>query len=502
MNRRAFLQRAGALALAGQAAGCLGGSTAASTVTARKPTLRDLAAATRGPVLARGVPGYAQARLLYNERYDAVHPRAVLQAADAGDVQAALRWAASSGVRPLARSGGHSYAGFSTGGGALVIDLAALNHVHVTPDRTHAQIGAGARLIDVYAAVTARGRDLPSGSCPGVGFAGIAQAGGLGLLARAYGTTADAVESLRIVTADGRHLTADDRSNADLFWACRGGGGGNFGVVTDLTVRLQPALQASTFFASWPWQQAAAVVAVWQQLAPHAPDQLYAICALSTAASQPTVRVFGQYLGDEAALPDLLAPLRAVPGMQLQTGSVSPMQAHMVWAGCSGDSLAACHTVGTAGGATLPRAAFAAKSDYVVAPLPAAAIAGLVSAVEDRQRDPEGGTGALLLDPYGGAVNRVSADATAFVHRDALFAIQYLAYWTGPGGRSAATSWLDSAWTPMRPHVSGQAYVGYADPALDGWADAYYGANLPRLREVKRRYDPHGLFRFAQGVTA
>lgn len=496
------MQRAGVLALAGPAAGCLGGSTAAPTLSAGKPTLRDLAAAARGPVLSRGAHGYAQARLLYNERYDAVHPRAVLQAADAGDVQAALRWAQRSGVRPLARSGGHSYAGFSTGGGALVIDLAALNHVRVTPDLSRAQIGAGARLIDVYAAVTARGRDLPSGSCPGVGFAGIAQAGGLGLLARAYGATVDAVESLRIVTADGGLVTADDRSHPDLFWACRGGGGGNFGVVTELTVRLQPAAPAVTFFASWPWQQAQAVVAAWQQLAPHAPDQLYAICALSTGASQPTVRVFGQHLGDEAALPGLLAPLRALPGMQLQTGSVSPMQAHMVWAGCSGDSLAACHTVGTAAGATLARAAFAAKSDYVVTPLPAAAIAGLVSAVERRQRDPQGGTGALLLDPYGGAVNRVAADATAFVHRDALFAIQYLAYWTAPGKGSAAAAWLDAAWTPMRPSVSGQAYVGYADPALDGWADAYYGANLPRLREVKRRYDPHGLFRFAQGVTA
>jgi FAD/FMN-containing dehydrogenase len=502
MNRRAFLQRASALALAGPAAGCLGGSTAAPTVTARKPTLRDLAAATRGPVLTRSTPGYAPARLLYNERYDAVHPRAVLQAADAGDVRAALRWAARSGVRPLARSGGHSYAGFSTGDAALVIDLGAFNQVQVTPDLSRAQIGAGARLIDVYAAVTGRGRDLPSGSCPGVGFAGIAQAGGLGLLARAYGATVDAVESLRIVTADGRLVTADDRSHSDLFWACRGGGGGNFGVVTELTVRLQPALQAATFFASWPWQRAQAVVAGWQQLAPHAPDQLYAICALSTAVSQPTVRVFGQYLGDEAALPGLLAPLRAVPGMQLQTGSVSPIQAHMIWAGCSGDSPAACHTAGTAAGATLPRAAFAAKSDYVITPLPAAAITGLASAVERRQRDPQGGTGALLLDPYGGAVNRVSADATAFVHRNALFAIQYLAYWTEPGKGSAATSWLDSAWTPMRPYVSGQAYLGYADPALDGWANAYYGANLPRLREVKQRYDPHGLFRFAQGVTA
>jgi FAD/FMN-containing dehydrogenase len=502
MNRRAFLQRAGALALAGPAAGCLGGSTVVPSTTTGKPTLRDLAAATRGPLLGRGAPGYAQARLLYNERYDAVHPRAVLQAADAGDVRAALRWAQRCGVRPLARSGGHSYAGFSTGAGALVIDLSAIDHVHVTPDLSRAQIGAGARLIDVYAAVTARGRDLPSGSCPGVGFAGIAQAGGLGLLARAYGTTVDAVESLRIVTADGRLLSADDRSHADLFWACRGGGGGNFGVVTELTVRLWPALQAATFFASWPWQQAPAVVAAWQQLAPHAPDSLYAICALSTAASEPTVRVFGQYLGDQAALPGLLAALRAVPGMQLQTGTVSPMQAHMIWAGCSGDSLAACHTVGTGGGATLARAAFAAKSDYVVAPLADAAIAGLVAAVEARQHDSRSGPGALLLDPYGGAVNRVSPDATAFVHRDALFAIQYLAYWTAAAGRSAATSWLDSAWTPMRPHVSGQAYVGYADPALDGWADAYYGDNLPRLREVKRRYDPHGLFRFAQGVTA
>jgi hypothetical protein len=136
--------------------------------------------------------------------------------------------------------------------------------------------------------------------------------------------------------------------------------------------------------------------------------------------------------------------------------------------------------------------AFAAKSDYVNTPLPAAAIATLVNAVAARQGH---GRGAIYFDASGGAINRVPKAATAFVHRDSLFSIQYTS-----GSDSSSTTWLANIYEQMRPYASGFAYQNYIDPSLGTWPHAYYGTNLPRLEAIKRKVDPHGFFRFRQSI--
>jgi FAD/FMN-containing dehydrogenase len=122
----------------------------------------------------------------------------------------------------------------------------------------------------------------------------------------------------------------------------------------------------------------------------------------------------------------------------------------------------------------------------------------MLNAIEARQRQ-GGGSGALLLDAYGGAINSVAADATAFVHRDVMFGVQELAYF-GSAGQSNALAWLQSTHAALAPHTTGAGYQNYIDPTLSNWQRAYYGANYERLVEVKRRYDPDGVFQFAQAI--
>jgi hypothetical protein len=188
-------------------------------------------------------------------------------------------------------------------------------------------------------------------------------------------------------------------------------------------------------------------------------------------------------------VPGLLAPLLATPGarlLDLRASAYLPLQ--LLLAGCGELSLAACHTAGGARGGTLQRQRFTAKSDYVARPLSGGGIRALLGAAETH-----GAPGAILCDAYGGAIRHVAADATAFVHREQLFCLQYYGN-AGDGG------WSERAWRAMRPHVSGQAYQNYIDPALHGWAEAYYGANLPRLRAERRRVDPDRYFAFPQGI--
>jgi FAD/FMN-containing dehydrogenase len=454
-------------------------------------TLADLEAELRGPLLRRGSSRYATARVISNERYADVLPRAIAVVHGERDVAACVRFAAHSPLPFAVRSGGHSYAGYSTNQG-LVCDVRGLNSIHIAPDRRSVTAGAGVLAIDLITALAAHGLAVPTGSCPTVGVAGLALGGGVGFAARTMGATCDNVLAVRIVTADGVAMSADAATNPDLYWACRGGGGGNFGVVTAFTFATHSVGAAAYGFCDFPWSQATEALAAWQGLAPHGPDHLYLICALETGSSTPQVRVFGQLLGgSEAALRNVMAPITAVAGASLSTGAGSYLDVQRIWAGCATETAADCRTIRPA--------SFAAASAYVATPLSSAGAEAIVTAVERRQAE-GAGSGAVLLDPYGGALNRVAPDATAFVHRDQLFSAQMLAYWGSAGGGLAAGAWLGGLQASMRPHVSGQAYQNYIDPNLATWKHAYYATNLPRLREIKRRYDPDDVFRFRQSI--
>ena len=484
VDRRGFLAGAGAAGLS-LAGGASAGRIARAAVRSSGPPIR-------GPVIKRGAPGFLQAAHVYNERFDGVLPSAVARPHDAIDVRTAVRWGVSHGVPIRARSGGHSYAGYSTLSGGVVLDLRNMRGISINSRVGTVTIGAGSQLIDVYAALAARGATIPAGSCPSVGIAGHAIGGGMGLAGRQLGLTADNLVSAQIVTADGRLRTASSRSNPDLYWALRGGGGGNFGVVTSLTFRIHKVPRTvASFFVSWPWSQASDAIAAWQAWAPHTRSQLTSIFHLDGGGGTNSVSVSGQYFGSAGDLGRLLAPLRAVRGASVFTGNHGYLQAQLLWAGCSNISLTACHTEGTRAGGTLSRESFQAKSDYLARPLPGAARRALVQALEARARI--SGSGAILFDSYGGAINRVAPGATAFVHRNVLFCIQYLSY--NGGG-----SWLSAIHGRMSPYVTGGAYFNYTDPNLAGWQTAYYGANYRRLLEVRRAVDPHHYFNFPQAI--
>jgi FAD/FMN-containing dehydrogenase len=487
MDRRTFVLGSLSFVLAGDA-------VATARMRAGDPRLRELARLVDGAVIGRTSPAYGRAHASFNERFDGVKPLAVLRAAGAADVRQAILWARRHGIRIRARSGGHSYAGYSTVEDGLVIDLGALDRIAVNRQAQSATVGAGALLIDVYERLAKSGGTIPAGSCPTVGVGGLTLGGGIGFASRKFGATADNVLALTLVTADGRLLTCDRSRHADLYWACRGGGGGNFGVVTSFHFRIHPVTQASYFVLTWPWASMNDVVAAWQRFAPRAPDGLFSICRLATGATQPSVQAFGQFFGSEARLRQLLAPLRDVPGGSLTTGTSPYLELMERWAGCKTIGFDECHL---APRGSLPRTRFAAKSDYFAKQLPAAGISKLRTWIEQRQGK---GGGAAILDSYGGAINRVAPSATAFVHRRELFSVQYYAAIANAAGDAAALAWLRGFRAAMQPYASGHAYQNYIDADLVDWERAYYGSNYPRLRRVKSKYDPDNVFRFRQSI--
>ncbi|HEY5317063.1 MAG TPA: FAD-dependent oxidoreductase [Solirubrobacteraceae bacterium] len=472
---------------------------------------RTLSRSLSGRLVLPADRAYAASKKLFDPRFDTARPAAIAYCASPLDVQRTVDFARAHGIRPIPRGGGHSYGGYSTGSG-LVIDVTRMHTVKVTKARkgapATAHVGAGTRLIDLYDGLSRAGVLVPGGSCPTVGISGLALGGGIGVLARKYGLTCDAIRSLKIVTADGRLLTCDGGSQPDLYWASRGGGGGNFGVVTSFTFTAHPIPELTLFTVDWPWAAATEALGGWIRWLHQAPDELWSnFQLLSAGSSGLVVRSSGVFVGGKSALTSLVNRLVSTVGSTPSStfvGDPDPyLHVMLVEAGCDSGSVAECHLPSQNRAGTLQRSAYAAKSDYVGKPLPSAGLAAAANAVAHLHAEHPGLGGGLAFDAYGGAVNRVRADATAFVHRSAICAIQATVTWgSAPSGPAfaAGEGWLASAGKALAPYTTGGAYQNYIDPRLADWQRAYYGSNLRRLSSVKRKYDPDDAFHFAQSI--
>jgi len=451
-----------------------------------------------GRLYHSGDPGYDRARLTANPRYDLLRPAAVARCQSPADVAACVAFARDASVPFTIRAGGHSYTASSTGP-QLVVDVSAMNQVQVDPLSGRVRLGAGARLVDVYTAVAGAGRAIAAGSCPSVGATGLTLGGGVGVLARAWGLTCDALVSYDMVTAEAAVHTVDESGSADLLWAGRGGGGGSFGVVTELTLHTQAAPDVTIFSMFWPWSAASDVVQAWQHWAPVADARCWSTCKIQAGpGSAPTVLVAGVWSGADASLGAVLAPLlRSVGTGTVWRGSSRHryLDAMLIEAGCKGSS---CH-LPPAG--TLVRELLAATSHVPATLMSTTAVDALVGAVETASATAGLHLVTASLDALGGAVAARPEASSAFVHRSAPFTVQYTATWTRPtlpGGHFDAV--VRSLRATMTPYLGNGAYTNYCDASIADWQNAYWGANYARLQSIKRAVDPHDLFNGPQSV--
>ena len=461
-----------------------------------------LQAAIAGEVILRDSGCYEAARKSAIARFHHVRPEAVVRCQTPRDVAETISFARLTGLPTATRSGGHCFAGRSSSDG-VVIDVTPMNAV--TLSGGVARIGAGARLGDVYDSLNRHDLTIPAGSCPTVGIAGLTLGGGLGILGRAYGLTSDHLLAAEVILADGRIVECDDVHDCELFWALRGAGSGNFGVVTSFVFRTRAASRATNFHLAWPYPRAAAVIDAWQAWAPAAPDELYASLLLTAEGEverPPTLDLFGSMLDSEHDAADLLDDFAVRAGSDPTTDvrkRMSPHETTGYWA-----------TLGAADRAnrddqrlpsTLEYPMF--KSEFFRRPLPAEAIAALLANLAG-ERVP-GQSRELDFTPWGGAYNRMPEDATAFVHRHERFSLKHTATVRSDSSqvaKDAARRWLTQSWRTVRPWGTGRVFPNFPDPDLADWRHAYYGTNYPRLRRVKGSYDPADFFRFHQSLRA
>lgn len=471
------------------------------TMAHKMADLKQLENVIEGEVAFLGSPTYEASRRSFNARFHEVEPRAIVACATPQDVSEVIRFARRHGLEIAARGGGHSFAGHSSTRG-VVIDVTPMRSVSVSGGV--GTVGAGARLGDVYEALQEHGLAIPAGTCPDVGVAGLTLGGGLGILGRKYGVTSDHLIGAEIVLADGRILECDEHHDEDLFWALRGAGAGNFGVVTSLVFRTIHAPEATNFHLAWPFSRAANVIGAWQAWATSGPDELAASLKVTSTGNldrPPSVDVYGTLLGRDSdaveQLDELVARVDPEPTSSSQTYMSFP-ETRTFWA-----ELGEAENANREGSLARPSESvyFFSKSEYFRRPLPTEAVAALVETfVQGRT---SGESRELDFMPWGGAYNRVRPDATAFVHREEMFQLKHAVVVepdASPGEREAAHRQADRSWASVHPWGSGRVFQNFADPDLEDWADAYYGPNVDRLVRVKARYDPANLFRFDQSL--
>ena len=232
-----------------------------------------------GQVILPGSAAYEEARKPALAQYASIRPAAIVRCSTPADVVEAVARVRDVGLAIAMRSGGHCFAGRSTTRG-LVIDLSSLRSVEL--QGKVATIGAGATLGAIYAQLEGEGRTIAAGSCPTVGIAGLTLGGGLGIFGRTYGLTSDQVLEAQVVLADGRVVECDAERYSDLFWALRGAGAGQFGVVTRFVFKTVRVQELTCFRLGWPLTEANAVLDAWQGWAPEAPKELAASLLLNT----------------------------------------------------------------------------------------------------------------------------------------------------------------------------------------------------------------------------
>ena len=437
-----------------------------------------------------------------NSRYDYIEPAIIARPANSSDVQQLIRFIHRFRLPYAIRGGGHSYTGLSSTRGVL-LDMGNLNQISLQQDI--AIIGGGATLGNVYAALSQSQRSIPAGSCASVGIAGLVQGGGLGIADRLYGLTCDALLEAELVCADGELRRCNASENADLFWAIRGGGGGQFGVLTQLKMQTFATAPVRNYIGRYPLKDGELVLKEWQRWAAALPDPVWtqlAIWVNGNSQQAPEIQIRCCSIGHQAEV------TRAWQQLEKRLSSLwgdVDMQDHQyldfMLSDCKGLDTNQCKLPTQNAAGQLKRVAMAGSSDMFNKALDQAGCQTLLTAM--RRRASQGQTGAVLLTLMGGVISAKPRDFSAFAHRHALFSAQYLTIHPEHSDEAVlaqSAGWCHQMRYQMRRWSSGGAYLNYTDALMKHPATSYYKNHYSRLQQIKRRYDPQGLFRQSQGI--
>jgi FAD/FMN-containing dehydrogenase len=462
-----------------------GSSTAGAVL--EKPGIETLKANLRGQLIQPNDEGYDAARKVYNGMIDK-RPALIARCADVADVIAAVNFGRENGLLVSIRGGGHNAGGLGICDDGLVIDLSLIRYTHVDPEAGTVRVGGGCTLGDVDHATHAFGLAVPCGVISTTGVGGLTLGGGMGYLTRKCGLAIDNLISADVVLADGRLVTANERHNADLFWALRGGGG-NFGVVTSFVFKAHPIHTDYAGPMLWELDQAPEVMKWFQEFIMQASDDINGFFAFLVVPPGPH-------------FPEHLHNKKMCGVVWCYTG---PMEkAEETFKPIRGFLTPALDFVGP-----IPHPALQSMFDPLYPPgLQQYWKADFVNELSDeaiRLHVKHGSQVPTMLStmhfwPVNGAAHRVGKHHTAWSYRDASWAEVIIGVDPDPANRDRIVDWARKYWEDLHPLSAGGAYVNFMMEEGEERIKAAYRDNYERLAAIKSKYDPANFFRVNQNI--
>jgi FAD/FMN-containing dehydrogenase len=450
-------------------------------ITLRGADLRDLAAKLHGQLLLAGDRGYEDARHILNPSFDK-HPALIVQPADVPDIQAAVNFARANSLLVAVKCGGHSHSGQSTCDKGMQIDLSTFRSVRIDPAARRVWATGGTLLGQIDKETAPHELVTPLGTVSHTGVGGLTLGGGFGRIARKFGMAVDNLESVDIVTADGKLVHASASENPELYWGARGGSG-NFGVVTQFEFKLHPmkreVIAGQVLF---PLAKMRDMLTLWGEYAPTAPDELY----VDPTVMQPPGNAPGMamlqvcYCGAPADAEKALAPIRKLGPVKDTIKTMEYVQVQR-----SQDS-------------TDTRAIASYLKGGFVGKVPGELVTAMVDGFHGDPRR----TTVLFFQHCGGAGSRIADDATAFAHRYAIGNMMAVVAW--PIGDKDASVHIEAArayWKTLEPFTRGFYVNDMAREVTAKDINENYRGNYQRLVSLKTKYDPTNLFRLNANVT-
>ena len=436
--------------------------------------------ALSGVVVTKESPNYEECCLSWNRAIEK-HPLVIVYCQENQDVIQAIKWAKQYGVPFRIRSGTHHYEGYSTGDQLLVIDVSCMNRIEL--NETTVKVQGGVRNRELYEAVCGAGYPFPGGGCPTVGVAGYTLGGGWGYSSRLFGLGCDQLIEAEVITAEGQLIVANANQHEDLFWALRGSGGGNFGVVTSLTYRLPEKIEMATLinidYKHVGFAKVVDVALRYQRFFKNLDRRLNLKMAMYNSETKGKgVKLTGLFYGSKEEAQDLLSLFQYATDFDFDYMTV--LQANR--------EIQDSHPefeMYRSGGRFIHR-------DYS-----ADELLTMLDLIDERAQGSL--YTAITFYGLGGAIADIEKDETAFYYRDASFILGFQSVWEDPKYRAINNEWVLERFNVLATYTRG-SFINFPIVQPGDYEKNYYGDNLEALKAVKRKYDPEGIFNFEQAI--
>lgn len=438
-----------------------------------------------GDVVTKDDFRYEEERKCWNRAIEK-YPLVIVFCNDKSDVINAIVWARLNSLSIRIRSGRHHYEGYSTGNDVVVIDISRMNNISIDEDKKIVRVQGGVRNRELYEALNGKGYPFPGGGCPTVGVVGFTLGGGWGYSSRLFGLGCDNLVEVELIDYKGDTIIANENFNEDLFWACRGSGGGNFGIVTSMTFAVPDKIEKATLMnmdcPHLDIEEIISLVLTYQKEFKSLDRRAnFKLSMYNSNERGLGAKLTGLFYGSKEEANNIIAPLKSVvTKMKLDMECMSVLEANREIQDSHPDY-----------------ESYKSGGRFVYNELNNIDIKNLIELIRERANGSI--YTAITLYGLGGAISDKEKDSTSFYYRDAKFIMGFQSVWEEAEFAEGNSNWVKSKFEYIKLMTEG-SFVNFP---IDGYGDyekEYYGENILRLRPIKEKYDPKNIFSFAQSI--